>query len=73
MFVRRSALENVLKQHERERERWDRERAELLDRIMYLSDRPWGPPPAPPVSIETPKKEKLYLEPYEAQNGVYGD
>jgi hypothetical protein len=29
----------------RERETWAAERRDLLDRIMYMADRPWAPPP----------------------------
>jgi hypothetical protein len=31
---------------EREREAFRREREQLLDRIMYLAERPWSVPPA---------------------------
>lgn len=50
MLVRRKTMERILTDRERafarEREVWARERGDLLDRIMYLADRPWTPPPA---------------------------
>lgn len=47
--MRKSQLERMLlderRAHEREREAWLRERQDLLDRIMYMAERPWSPPP----------------------------
>lgn len=49
MFVRRKTLERMLtdreRAHARERDEWVRERRDLLDRIMYMADRTWTPPP----------------------------
>ena len=65
------ALKRAQRQNERERMHWERERTELLNRIMYLSDRPWSPPPveesySPPYEEEQlwyPERE--LIEPYE--------
>jgi hypothetical protein len=43
------ALEALVRSHERERQAWVAERAQLLDRIMHLSARPsqpWAESPA---------------------------
>lgn len=46
----------LLRQRERQWERreqaWERERKQLLDRVMYLSDRPWEPPPPGPEPFQ---------------------
>lgn len=58
--MRKSQLERMLvderRAHEREREAWLRERQDLLDRIMYLAERPWSPPPAEVRPIPSPEE-----------------
>jgi hypothetical protein len=47
--VRGRTLESLIRSHERERQAWLAERAQLLDRIMHLSARPsqpWAVTPA---------------------------
>lgn len=48
-MVRRKTMERMLtdreRAHARERDEWVRERRDLLDRIMYMADRTWTPPP----------------------------
>lgn len=48
--MRRSKVDQLLadqqRQFNRERETWLAERRDLLDRIMYMAERPWAPPPA---------------------------
>lgn len=47
--MRARTLEALIRAHERERQAWERERGELLDRIMHLSARPsqpWAVAPA---------------------------
>lgn len=41
MFVRRRTYEALLRQMAKEREEARRDRRELLDRIMYMADKPW--------------------------------
>ena len=48
MFVLRSTYREAVRGHERDRQSWERERQNLLDRIMYLTDRPWTLPPMTP-------------------------
>jgi hypothetical protein len=61
--VRRATHERILfderRAHERERDSWLRERQDLIDRIMYLADRPWS---APPAEMRTVTPEKLSEE-----------
>ena len=45
---------DLLRQQARERDEWLRERKDLLDRIMYMADRPWTPPPTPPEATIPP-------------------
>lgn len=45
MFYRR-AYEQAVRAHERERQVWERERRDLLDRIMHLAGQPWQLPPS---------------------------
>lgn len=60
MLVRRKTMERMLldqqRRHERDADAWMRERRDLLDRIMYMADRPWSPPPTPPP-VEQPEIE----------------
>jgi hypothetical protein len=63
MFVLRRTHMAAVRSHERERARWDSERRDLLDRIMYMADRPWTPPPiGEPTSLEELAKERYYLD-----------
>jgi hypothetical protein len=34
---------------------WEHERQQLLDRIMFMADRTWSPPPMPDVLDEDPE------------------
>ena len=43
---------------ERRERAWADERKELLDRIMYLADRPWNEPPAP----EWPERKPVEVD-----------
>jgi hypothetical protein len=61
VFVLRRTHMAAIRAHERERARWDTERRDLLDRIMYMADRPWSPPP---IQFETPALEGLAKERY---------
>lgn len=49
------ALDDLRRAHAREREEWLRERRDLLDRIMYMADRPWTLPETP--AVESPQEE----------------
>jgi hypothetical protein len=57
--VRRAAHEKLIddlrRAHGREREQWLAERRDLLDRIMYLANRPWTAPPAELASGPDPE------------------
>lgn len=41
------------RKHERREQAWSAERRELLNRIMYLSNRPWESPPIEDREIDT--------------------
>lgn len=80
MWVRRKTVERLLadqqRNFEREREAFRRERADLIDRIMYMADRPWTPPPAelraepPPEPIEWPTlPEQLMVDEVDVVGG----
>lgn len=45
IVVMGDALRRRERAWERKESTWSKERNELLDRIMYLSGRPWSPPP----------------------------
>ena len=62
MFVRRSTYNALLREMERERRAVEAERRELLDRIMYMTDKPWGLPPVPNDKPKPERKERLYLD-----------
>jgi hypothetical protein len=62
MFVRRSTYRALERQLEYERRSVENERRELLDRIMYLVDRPWNLPPPRPDQPKPERKERLYLD-----------
>ena len=40
---------------------WETERAAMLDRIMYLADKPWGEPPIHP-SQEMPFRPMAHIQ-----------
>ena len=46
-MYRRKTVDALLRDHARERAAWERERGQLLDRIMYMAEKPWSPPPLP--------------------------
>lgn len=46
-FVQAAVWRRLLRAFERERAAAQAERAELLNRIMYLADKPWAAPPDP--------------------------
>lgn len=55
-MYRRKTVDALLRDHARERAVWAAERAQLLDRIMYLVDKPWAlPESAPPTHGGAPK------------------
>jgi hypothetical protein len=41
MWIRRKTLDQIQRDHARERAAWAAERREMLNRIMYMADRPW--------------------------------
>lgn len=41
---------------------WNQERQQLLDRIMYLADRPWGTPEARDEGMRE-EDERVYIDP----------
>lgn len=62
-MYRRKTVEALLRAHERERAAWTTERMQLLDRIMYLSGRPWEPAPYDQVPEPEPvPHEFIYPE-----------
>lgn len=44
IFAGHSMLRSQQRAFDRKEQAWLKERAELLDRLMYLSDRPWREP-----------------------------
>ena len=64
MFVLRSTHMAMLRSHDRQRQHWEGLERELLDRIMYLTDRPWGLPQREGVPETTVglSHERFYLD-----------
>lgn len=56
------SVKAMIRSHEKERAAWAAERKELLDRIMYLSDRPWGLPERESYAPKDLVKERYYLD-----------
>lgn len=51
-------LDRREREHAAERARWDEERRELLNRIMYLANRTWETPTEPQiVAVAEPEEE----------------
>lgn len=48
----------------RQQKLWERERADLLNRIMYMADRPWTPPPVDTAEPVIEPEPILYPESY---------
>lgn len=44
-MYRKRTVEAIIREHQRERQVWERERAVLIDRVMHLAGRPWTPAP----------------------------
>lgn len=55
-------IERINAAHEREREAWRIERKDLLDRVMYMANRPWEIPETPTEFVEPDEIEFVHPE-----------
>lgn len=62
-MVSRKMYERREREHERERQNWERERTELLNRIMLMAGQPWE---VPPMDLAPERPEIPFLDPTES-------